>query len=54
MRLKRAGKQYQVYKYAKKPDRRLGKKVFTNTSDVDVNKAANTARGHSSRTTPWS
>ena len=45
----RVGKQYQVYKYARKPDRRLGKKVIANGCDVDVYKAASTARGSSPR-----
>ena len=48
-RLKRAGKQYQVYKYAKKTGRIPGKKVITGTCDVDVIKAASTARGSPSK-----
>ena len=44
---KKARKQYQVYKYAKKTERVPGKKVSTGTCDVDVSKAASTARGSS-------
>ena len=43
-RLKRAGKQYQVHKYAKNPDRNPGKKVITGICDADMTKAASTAR----------
>ena len=44
-RLKRMRKQYQVYKYAKNPDRRPVKKVITGTCDANATKAAITARG---------
>ena len=44
-KLKKARKQYQLYKYAKKTDRIPGKKVINGICNVDVIKAASTARG---------
>ena len=38
------GKQYQVHKYSKNPDRSPGKKAITGICDNDGTKAASTAR----------